>query len=229
MRLRKKKNLAPRMERCGDVWVREPELLLGRWLLDRDLTAVHLEIGCGCGKFTVETAAAEPGALLVGIEKVPSALVRSMERAGAMGLSNALFINGDAEKLLEMFGPGEVSRVYLNFSDPWPGRRHEKRRLTSPGFLARYAAILAPGGEVHVKTDNRALFEYSVKQFPACGYTLEQVTTDLHGAGPVGIMTDYEAKFHEMGLAICRCVARLTAPPPAGGTPPLEGKGEHND
>jgi len=157
----------------------------------------------------VETAAVEAEALMVGIEKVPSALVRSMERAGAMGLSNVLFINGDAEKLLEMFGPGEVSRIYLNFSDPWPGRRHEKRRLTSPGFLARYAAILAPGGEVHVKTDNQALFAYSVKQFPASGYTLEQVTTDLHGAGPVGIMTDYEAKFHEMGLAICRCVARL--------------------
>ena len=208
MRMRRKKNLVPRIEQCGDLLVREPSALLGRWLEGRSEREVHLEIGCGKGKFTVETAASLPLTLVVAIEKMQNVLLTSMERTLAMGLSNILFVSADAGGLASMFAPGEVSRIYLNFSDPWPGRRHEKRRLTSPGFLALYRQIIAPGGEIHMKTDNRALFDYSVEQFPAAGYVLEQVTYDLHTERPVGVMTDYEEKFHEAGLPICRCVAR---------------------
>ena len=209
MRLRNKKNLIPRMERCGAIWVKEPNALRGQWLAARPEGALYLEIGSGRGKFTVETAAALPSALVVAIEREPNAAIVAMERAQSMGLENILFVDADAAGLLDMFGPGEVTRIYLNFSDPWPSRRHEKRRLTSPGFLEIYRQILVPGGEIHFKTDNRVLFDYSVKQFPACGYMLDEVTYDLHGQGITGVMTDYEAKFHAEGLPICRCVAGL--------------------
>ena len=209
MRMRRKKNLDTRLERCGGLWVKEPETMRGQWLTARAEKALHLEIGCGRGRFTRETAAANPGALLVAIERERNVFCLAMEGALAMGLTNILFIDGDAQTLAAHFAPGEVARIYLNFSDPWPSRRHEKRRLTAPEFLDVYQQILAPGGEIHLKTDNRPLFDYSVAQFPACGYVLEQVTTDLHSAGVQGIMTDYEAKFHEMGQPICRCVARI--------------------
>ncbi|MCL2562916.1 MAG: tRNA (guanosine(46)-N7)-methyltransferase TrmB [Oscillospiraceae bacterium] len=211
MRLRKKKNLTPRMERCGDIWVKQPDTRRGQWLQDRTETELHLEIGSGRGRFTVETAASVPSALLVAIEREPNATIVAMERARGMELGNILFVDGDAAKLTEMFAPGEVARIYLNFSDPWPARRHEKRRLTSPGFLEMYRRILTSDGEIHFKTDNRPLFDYSVRQFPACGYALDEVTYDLHEQDIVGVMTDYEAKFHELGLPICRCVARLEA------------------
>ena len=207
--MRKKKNLAQRMEHCGDIWIKTPSDLRGTWLAGRETEALHLEIGCGKGKFTVETAESQPEALLIAIEREQNAMVIAMERALGLGLSNILFIDGDAEALPELFGPGEVSRIYLNFSDPWPGPRHAKRRLTSPQFLALYKQILAKGGEIHFKTDNRALFDYSIAQFPACGFSLEQVTKNLHNLDPQGIMTDYEQKFYEMGTPICRCVARL--------------------
>ena len=208
MRMRKKKNLIPRLERASALWVKEPETLRGQWLAGRRERRLHLEIGCGKGKFTVSTAAAEPEALLVAVERVPEAMVIAMERAIEMELSNLLFVDMDAAFLTDAFAPREVERIYLNFSDPWPLGRHAKRRLTSPGFLEVYKQILAPGGEIHFKTDNAGLFAYSLEQFPACGYRLEQVTRDLHGAGVQGFMTDYEQKFHEAGTPICRCVAR---------------------
>ena len=208
MRMRRKKNLDARLARCGGLWVKQPETLQGQWLIGREQTELHLEIGCGKGKFTTETATANPAALLVAIEREQNVFCIAMERTRELELQNLLFIDGDAAKLPELFGPQEVSRIYLNFSDPWPAPRHEKRRLTAPGFLDRYKQILTPGGEIWMKTDNQPLFEYSIAQFPSHGFTLEQVTFDLHGGGVQGVMTDYEAKFHEMGMPICRCVAR---------------------
>lgn len=208
MRMRRKKNLNARLARCGGLWIKEPQTLRSQWLAGRKQKEVHVEIGCGKGKFTTETAAKNPVALLVAIEREQNVFCIAMERTGELELQNLLFIDGDAAKLPEFFGPREVARIYLNFSDPWPGRRHEKRRLTAPGFLDRYKQILIPGGEIHMKTDNRPLFDYSIAQFPACGFRLEEVTFDLHGGGVQGVMTDYEAKFHDMGNPICRCVAR---------------------
>ena len=208
MRMRRKKNLGPRMASCAAFWVRDAAPRRGLWLGDCEFLRLYLEIGCGKGKFTIETAKAEPEALLLAIERVPEAMVTAMERARSMQLPNLLFLDMDAALLGEIFAPREVERIYLNFSDPWPLRRHEKRRLTSPGFLNLYKEILAPGGEIHMKTDNVGLFDYSLEQFPACGYGLEQVSRDLHAAGVSGIMTDYEQKFYEMGTPILRCVAR---------------------
>lgn len=210
MRMRKKRNLLPRMERCAFVQIEEPQEKKGRWLHEyAEKKRLYLELGCGKGQFTAELAAQNRDTLVVAVERVPEAMVVAMERACKQGLDNALFIDMDAALLEDVFAEGEVGHIYINFCDPWPTKKHAKRRLTSGGFLAVYRKILHPGGEIRFKTDNTALFAYSVEQFAACGFTLHEVTEDLHASGPVGIMTDYEQKFHEAGTPICRCVARL--------------------
>ena len=207
MRMRKKKNLAPRMERCDDLWIREPEGYKGKWrTLMPNCCELRLELGCGKGGFTVKTAQAEPDVLFIAVERVPDAMVIAMERAEQAELSNVYFVDADAARLPEYFEPGEVDRIYLNFSDPWPSNRHAKRRLTHPDFLNKYAWVLKDRGEVHFKTDNHDLFEWSLFQFPKAGFDLEQVTRNLHENGIQGIMTDYEAKFHALGQPINRCV-----------------------
>ncbi len=208
MRMRKKAHLDARMERQGGRLIVRPEDYKGRW---RELLPgcreVRLELGCGKGRFTVETAKAEPDVLFVAVERVADAMIMAMERADESGLSNVYFIDADARGVVDWFDAGEVGRVYLNFSDPWPSNRQAKRRLTHPDFLRLYAAVLAPAGEIHFKTDNTGLFEWSLFQFPKAGFTLEQVTRDLHAHGVNGVMTDYEEKFYNEGKPICRCVA----------------------
>ena len=135
-------------------------------------------------------------------------MVVAAERAVAGALSNVRFIDMDAQRLREIFAPGEVSRIYLNFSDPWPSRRHAHRRLTHSRFLELYRDILRPGGEIWFKTDNAPLFEFSLSEFEKDGYTLSEVTRNLHEHGCCGVMTDYECKFNEQGVPINRCVAR---------------------
>lgn len=220
MRMRKKPNLIPRMERCARVLVPTPEAAAeqkGRWRealmpLAREL---HVELGCGKGRFTAETAARDPDTLFIAIERVPDAMVIAMERVISAGLHNVFFLDDDAARLPLLFAPEEVDRIYINFCDPWPGSRHAKRRLTSEGFLRVYRQVLRDGGEVHFKTDNHDLFEWSLFQFPKVGYELSQVTRNLHGSGVQGVMTDYEAKFYEQGVPINRCVGtkRALSPP----------------
>jgi len=167
---------------------------------------LHVELGCGKGRFTAETAAQNPDTLLIAVERVPDAMVIAMERAVALELKNVFFLDDDAAHLPLLFAPDEVDRIYINFCDPWPGQHHAKRRLTSEGFLNVYRQILRDGGEIHFKTDNHDLFEWSLFQFPKAGYQLSQITRDLHGQGICGVMTDYEAKFHQQGVPIKRCV-----------------------
>ena len=207
MRMRKKPNLIPRMEKCAHVQVKEPEELKGKWREGTEYKNVYLEIGCGKGRFTAETAKTVPETLYVAVEKVPDAMVVAMERVCRDETENVRFIDMDAQKLLEIFEPGEVERIYINFCDPWPSKRHAKRRLTSPLFLDIYKVLLPEGGEIHFKTDNSPLFEYSVETFEECGWELSEVTRNLHENGVCGIMTDYEEKFHNQGVNINRCVA----------------------
>ena len=199
------------MERCAALLIEEPALLRGRWL---ETFAGHeglmLEIGCGKGRFTAETAAAMPETLYVALERVPDAMILAMERVKNAGLENVRFIDNDAKLAGEMFAPGEVSRLYINFCDPWPKSRDAKLRLTSPGFLRLYGDLLPVGGEIHFKTDNTPLFDWSVQQLLAEGWALSELTHDLHANGPVGVMTDYEAKFYEQGMKINRLVAART-------------------
>ena len=210
MRMRKKKNLTPRMERCEDCWVRTPKDLRGRWrTLYPEAKELHVEIGCGKGRFTVEMAKTHPDILFVAVERVLDAMVVAMERVENAKLTNVYFIGSDAREIPEIFASGEVDSIYLNFSDPWPGSRHAKRRLTHHNFLLLYREVLKEGGTLQIKTDNAPLFDFSVKEIPQYGFTLSDLTYDLHKNGPVGVMTDYEQKFYEQGLPIKRCVATM--------------------
>ena len=205
--MRRKPNLEPRLEKCASVTVESPEEYRGRWRESFGFEAVHVELGCGKGRFTADVAASAPEVLLVAIERDPSALVMAMELALSRGLSNVRFILGDVGLLSELFAPGEVGRIYLNFPDPWPKSRDAKLRLTAPNFLRRYATVLARGGELQFKTDNTPLFDWSAEQFTAEGWELRELTHDLHANGLVGILTGYEAKFVAQGLKINRLVA----------------------
>lgn len=206
MRMRKRNNLAPRMEACSAIWVRDGKALRGAWRsLMPDAREIRLEVGCGKGKFTVETAAAEPDVLIIAVERVNEAMLLGMERALEMGLKNVFFLSLDAAELEEYFAPGEIDLIYLNFCDPWPRKKNAKRRLTFRSFLEKYKKILRDGGEIHFKTDNAALFEWSLGEFEVCGLEIRNLTRDLHANGPVGIMTGYEEKFYQLGTPINRC------------------------
>ena len=207
MRMRKKKNLVPRMEACGGCLVRDPFAMRGQWrTLMPEARELRVELGCGKGRFTAETAAAEPDVLLIAVEKVPDAMVVAMERVTEAGLKNVFFVDGDAALLPDMFAPGEVGRFYINFCDPWPKKRHYKRRLTYVGFLEKYRRLLKQGGELHFKTDNHPLFLFSLGQFEEAELTVRDVSYDLHAENrPDNIMTEYERKFSGFGEKIHRC------------------------
>lgn len=214
MRMRKKKNLVPRMEACGELLVRDPAAEKGRWRERKpDAAKLRLELGCGKGRFTAETAAAHPEDLYVAVERVPDAMVIAMERCRNLGLTNVFFIDGDAAALDQYFAPGEVDLIYINFCDPWPSVKHSRRRLTHVNFLRGYRRVLKEGGQIHFKTDNHDLFEWSLFQFPKEGFALSEVTRNLHEHGVQGVMTDYEEKFHALGTPINRCVGTMEALP----------------
>ena len=179
--MRKKPNLVPRWERCAGLLENTPETHRGRWLEDfPGHDRLCLELGCGKGRFTAGMAAEEPGALLCAVEKVPDAMVVAMERVRDAGLTNVRFLDRDAVLLPEFFAPGEVSRIYINFPDPWPKKKQFKRRLTAPGFQKLYFDLLPPGGEVWLKTDNVPLFEWSLEQFQNCGWELREPPRARH-------------------------------------------------
>ena len=148
MRMRKKPNLGPRMERCARFLVDTPEEYRGRWReLKPDAQAVWLELGCGKGRFTAEMAEQNPDVLYLAVERVPDAMIVAMERCAAKGLANVFFVDGDAARLRDYFAPDEVDRLFINFCDPWPSNRHAKRRLTHRDFLVLYRGILKDGGD----------------------------------------------------------------------------------
>ena len=206
MRMRRMKNLEPRMEKCAGLRVMDPQAQLGHWRERMpDCTALWVEVGCGKGKFTAETAQANPTVLLVAVERCREALVVAMEKAQSMGLKNVLFIDMDVAEIESVFAPGEIDRLFINFPDPWPRKKNAKRRLTHRGFLDKYCRVVKQGGEFHFKTDNAPLFAFSLEEFAACGLTVKNVTDDLHKDGVTGIMTGYEEKFHALGTPIHRC------------------------
>ena len=206
MRMRKMKNLIPRMERCADYRILQPEMRKGNWrALRPDCTQLWVEVGCGKGKFTAETAQANPDILLIAVERCREAMVVAMEKAWEMGLNNVFYIDMDVEKIEDVFAPGEIDRLFINFPDPWPRKKNAKRRLTHRGFLDKYCRVVRAGGEFHFKTDNAPLFAFSVQEFADCGLEVKNLTRNLHENGIVGIMTGYEEKFHALGTPINRC------------------------
>ena len=162
-------------------------------------------MGCGKGKFTAETAAANPDVLLIAIERCREAMVVAMEKAKNMGLTNVFFVDMDVALMEGCFQFGEIDRLFINFPDPWPRSKNAKRRLTFRTFLKMYSRVIREGGEIHFKTDNAPLFAFTLEELELVGLPAKNVTRDLHANGPVGIMTGYEEKFHALGTPINRC------------------------
>lgn len=171
---------------------------------------IEIEVGMGKGRFIMDMATLHPETNYIGIERYPSVLLRGLQKRAEIQLDNVYFMCVDARDLGEIFAPGEVNRIYLNFSDPWPKDRHAKRRLTSPEFMKVYDQVLAPDGTVEFKTDNQGLFEYSLEAIPKAGWTITAHTFDLHrNEMSVGnVMTEYEQKFSEKGNPICKLIAK---------------------
>lgn len=163
----------------------------------------------GKGKFIMELAQKHPETNFIGIERYSSVLLRALQKREELEIPNIYFMCVDAKELGEIFAPGEVEKIYLNFSDPWPKDRHAKRRLTSPDFMKVYDQVLAKDGRVEFKTDNQDLFTYSLEAIPEAGWTIEAFTRDLHHSDMAegNVMTEYETKFSAMGNPICKLIA----------------------
>ena len=206
MRMRRMRNLEPRMAACDAYRIDDAAQHKSQWRnLKSDCTQLWVEVGCGKGKFTAETAAANPDVLLIAVERCREAVVVAMEKAKAMGLTNVFYIDMDVANIEEIFAQGEIDRLFINFPDPWPRKKNAKRRLTHRSFLNKYCRVVKEAGEIHFKTDNAPLFEYSLEEFAACGLQVNALTRNLHENGIVGIMTGYEEKFHSLGTPINRC------------------------
>lgn len=190
--------------------VHEPAAQKGKWHeVFGNNHPIHIEIGMGKGRFMMELAAANPDINYVGIEKYSTVLLRAVQKMEAQELPNLRLIRMEAEELCEVFDRGEVAKIYLNFSDPWPKDRHAKRRLPSRQFLARYDEILAADGRIEFKTDNAALFDFALEELAPAGWKPEAVTRDLHHDGNMlagNIMTEYEEKFSAMGNPIYKYI-----------------------
>lgn len=190
--------------------VQEPEVYKGKWSeLFHNQHPLHIEIGMGKGQFIHQLAEQNPEINYIGIEMYSSVLYRALEKREQSELNNLYFLRFDAKYLCDIFAADEVSRIYLNFSDPWPKDRHAKRRLTSTGFLEIYDRILKKDGYVQFKTDNRDLFDFSVETVneSSC-WKIKELTYDLHHSEflPGNIMTEYESRFVAEGKPICRFI-----------------------
>ncbi|MCD8091141.1 MAG: tRNA (guanosine(46)-N7)-methyltransferase TrmB [Clostridiales bacterium] len=210
MRIRKKNWTEEELE-TSKYLINEPESLKGRWKerFGND-NPIHIEIGCGKGRFVSEMSKLTPGVNYVGIEKFTMVVSRALRKCKLAEAGGNVFITcKDAEEIENVFEKGEVKRIYLNFSDPWPNRKKWiKKRLTNEKFLERYENIFGEKGEVFLKTDNRKFFEYSLQSFSEKGWVLRNISLDLHNSGFEGnVMTEYEKKFSEQGMPIYRLEA----------------------
>lgn len=169
---------------------------------------IHIEVGSGKGQFIVEMAKAHPDINYVSIELQTNAMISVLEKQLVEQLPNLQLLLVNGADLTDFFEEGEVSQIYLNFSDPWPKKKHAKRRLTYKTFLKTYETISKSGAQLHFKTDNQGLFEYSLASLSQYGMVLNQVWLDLHGSDYEGnIMTEYEEKFSAKGQPIYRLEA----------------------
>ena len=210
MRLRNIKGADEAVKKSPFV-VQDPKAQKGRWQdLFKTEGPIHIEIGMGKGQFIMAMAKAHPDINYIGMERYSSVIYRALQKMEEDPLENLTFICGDAAECMDMFAEGELSRIYLNFSDPWPKDRHAKRRLTSDQFLDRYDHILAADGQIEFKTDNTGLFDFSLEEIEKSKWILKAITYDLHH-DPVlnegNIMTEYEEKFSSKGNPIHKLIA----------------------
>lgn len=191
--------------------IQNPRDYRGNWhTLFSNTNPIHMEIGMGKGKFIMELASQNPSVNYIGVERYTSVLYRALQKMETETLPNLKFLCVDAKILPEIFAPGEIDKIYLNFSDPWPKDRHARRRLTSRQFFARYDSILKPDGHVEFKTDNQGLFDFSLEEVKEAGWKLDGCTRDLHHDETMNqgnIMTEYEERFSAMGNPIFKLIA----------------------
>ncbi|MDH6365560.1 tRNA (guanine-N7-)-methyltransferase [Enterococcus sp. PF1-24] len=209
MRVRNRPGAAELLASYPQFVASEPKEWKGRWQ-ERfgNQNKIHIEIGTGKGQFISGMAQAHPEINYIGIEMQQSVISMALDKQIELQLPNLQLLHVDGSELTDYFSEGEVDQIYLNFSDPWPKKRHEKRRLTSPNFLAVDEKILRDNGEIHFKTDNQGLFEYSLGSFSQYGMLIKQVWLDLHQSDYSGnIMTEYEEKFSARGQRIYRVEA----------------------
>ncbi|MBR5155380.1 MAG: tRNA (guanosine(46)-N7)-methyltransferase TrmB [Clostridia bacterium] len=209
MRMRRKKHREERIENCSDLVIKDifeyKDNL--RNIFDRK-APLHLEIGCGKGGFISQLAELNPHINYIAFEKNLDVLVLAMEKVQEKGLENVRFVPGNAESLGQLDSQQSASRIYINFCDPWHKWGHRKRRLTHQRYLEIYKNLMSPGGEIHFKTDNAPLFEFSLNSFSEFGMKLKNITLDLHNSKFEGnVMTEYEKLFSEKGQPIYRCEA----------------------
>ena len=211
MRVRKRKGAEEHLANHPQYVILEPEAAKGKWheLFGND-NPIHIEVGSGKGAFITGMAQQNPDINYIGIDIQLSVLSYALDKVLASGAENVKLLRVDGSSLTNYFEDGEVDMMYLNFSDPWPKSRHEKRRLTYKTFLDTYKQILPENGEIHFKTDNRGLFEYSLASFSQYGMVLNKVWLDLHTSDYEGnVMTEYERKFSEKGQVIYRVEAQF--------------------
>ena len=211
MRVRNRPGAAEMLAAHPNFVISDPTLWKGKWneLFEND-HPIHIEIGMGKGQFITGMAKAHPEINYIGVEMQVSVVSIALDKLIEQPLPNLKLLHVDGSALPEYFADSEVDQIYLNFSDPWPKKRHEKRRLTYKTFLAVDEQILRPNGEIHFKTDNQGLFEYSLASFSQYGMILKQVWLDLHQSQFEGnIMTEYEEKFSSKGQRIYRVEAQF--------------------
>ncbi|WP_227762673.1 tRNA (guanosine(46)-N7)-methyltransferase TrmB [Zhaonella formicivorans] len=209
MRLRKKPGTVEKLLEHKGLVLDDPFINFGKWKeYWGNSNPIHVELGTGKGQFITTLARRCPNLNLIGVEKVEEVLLKAARKAKELQLPNLALLWVDVRELDKIFAPGEVDRLYINFCDPWPRRRHAKRRLTHTRFLQIYAKILKQDGEIHFKTDNEELFEFSLNEFSENGWKLKNICLDVAKRGPEdNITTEYEEKFQELGSPIYRCEA----------------------
>lgn len=213
-RVRAKKNIPTRMERCNERWFENPMENKGHWKefckVPQD-NRIFLEIGCGKGKFACDTVSSVNDVLYFGLERDSSVVLAAIERAHELEVPDLYFFNADAGDIDKLFDEGEVDRIFINFCDPWSKKRKPKRRLTYRDYLTIYKRVLKKDGQIFFKTDDDALFDFSLEEFKLSGFTLSELTYDLHNSefDANNIRTEFETKFSEQGIKIKRVVASL--------------------
>lgn len=186
----------------GKYFINNPNEYKGKWhKLFNNNNPIYIEIGMGKGNFIIKNAIENPNINYIGIEMYDSVILRAVEKTNELELNNLYLIRMDARLIEDVFDK-EIDLIYLNFSDPWPKERHAKRRLTSPRFLARYDNIFRGDNHIIMKTDNLDLFNYSVDSLKEYGYTINEISNDLHKEKDNIITTEYEDKFTSKGMKI---------------------------
>ncbi|MBR1397279.1 MAG: tRNA (guanosine(46)-N7)-methyltransferase TrmB [Selenomonadaceae bacterium] len=226
MRLRKKSNINEKIIKFNDIiinadtdindankghwrnlWVNSVDSADSVSNADRHL---FIELGTGKGDFISQTAELNKNIYFLGLEMESTVLYAAAKKIREKDLTNVRLLIFDINNIEDIFDENEVDRIYINFCDPWPKKRHAKRRLTHIRFLDKYRRILVPNGEIHFKTDNRGLFDFSLEQFELANLNVSDITYDLHADNLAGnVETEYEKKFSSLGVPICRCVVKF--------------------